>query len=504
MVSHSAKDFFYLQRSFCFAVLFVCLLSRSTLTFLAQYMNYERQQNIEKCRTKPLFLRTCYEKVHWIETVLDAKNDEAISLCHPEVYHHLRLARLILNINKKSYKESVWWAELEGIDGEFLEPESAMSLCHVELLRQMNISKFLLPICSFNDQVFHKNLLFNQFLTLQIDFSIESYEKIRILLALNHQHNQQQFTMIQNPQILPRTEVDLLNEYMIVKLYLNILQSPEPTQQFLDSHLQHIRVLLKAINDGNVLFQLLQIVFTLLFLRFEHIRKTKRRRKNSEAQSGSFSMHNNSTDVSDTTVDTLQNGFVCLKTSLKSVLNSIRLFLMGLEQMEVYETCDEELKEKFGRFLGNVDNALWRLQIVESEIVEKSKSERSVKEWIEFYEQKAAIEVTSDEEKNSPKKKVNRKKLKKRPKNVVNSDDNDEASDDPVEYQLVTETSLDNSEVRTQSRSTESQRRLRSVISKVIMSPESLVAMCMLNGDEKNVQKVIKVREKIKVFETSL
>jgi hypothetical protein len=285
---------------------------------------------------------------------------------------------------------------------------------------------------------------------------------------------------------------------MITKLYLNMIQSNDaPTDDILHS----LRVLLKTINDGTVLFRLMQNVFTLIFLRFEHIRKTKRKRKNSENPSGSNSNQNNShtTDVSEATaVDTLQSGFVCLKTNLKAILNSLRLFLMGMDQLEVYRSSSEELKGKFKELLKNIDNALWRLRIIDHEGLKKIKCHESVKEWIVLHGAKTANvqpEITSDEEKLTTRKKIHKKKLKKRPKIAVKSDENDEASDDPIEFQLVTETSLtENSENRTQSRSTEAQKRARSVVSKLLMNPESLVTMCMLKDDHENVQKVIEVR----------
>lgn len=415
----------------------------------------------------------------------------------PKVYHHLRLIRLIMQMKREAYDGDSWWSEMERIDGSFFQPESALQLCHIELQRQLYIAKFLHPMHPLDTQILSQNHIMNHFLTLQVDFSIENYETLKNLFSLNHRLNQQQFAITHDSKASPKTEVNLLNEYMIVKLYLNIIQSPEPSQEFLDVHLRQIRALLKTINDGKILFQLLQNVFTLLFLRFEHIRKTKRKRKNSETRSGSNSNQNNShtTDVSDATADTLKNGFVCLKTSLKAVLNSMRLFLMGLDQMKVYETCDDDLKGKFVEMLKNVDNTLWRLRIVDND-GEKKKSQISVKEWVTFHRVKTASviqEVTSDDENNAPKKKVNRKKLKKRPMIAAKTDDNDEASDDPIEFQLMTETSMDISEVRTQSRSTESQKRIKSVITKVLMSPESLVSMCMLKGDDENVQKIVKV-----------
>ncbi|CRL02453.1 CLUMA_CG015429, isoform A [Clunio marinus] len=343
-------------------VLYLALLSRPVHILLTHYMDYERRQTIEKCCIKSLFLSTCYEKIHWIDALLDIENDKMISS------------------------------------------------------------------------------------------------------SLDHKSN------------------DL-------------------TQEVIDSHLNDIRSLLRTINDGKILFQLMQNVFTLIFLRFEHVRKTKRKSKNSELNSDSVSNNINSqtTDVSDTTAAEmqLQNGFVCLKLSLSAILNSMRMFLMGLDKMEVYQTCSDQLKKKFAAMLVDVDNALWRLRLIDRVGKRMGKSYPKIKEWLRFYDEKVvnnnnSLDITSDDEK-SPKKKMKsqRRKLKKRPKITIVTDENDEASDDPVEYQLTTSevSKTENSEIR--SRFSDLHRKVRSIISKMLMSPESLLSICVLENDHENVQEII-------------
>lgn len=462
-------------------------------------MDYERQQVIRKCQMKSLFLRTCYEKVHWVETLLDPANDDAISLLNHEVYQHLRIFRLILNKEIRESDVNFCWTELEAINANAFQPESSLELCYIELQRQKLISQFLschLHVGGFDEKMLSGNNIMNNLLCLQVDFSINNYEEIRNLLQANHELVQQQRDILGEPQDHQRTEIDLLNEYMIMKLYLNLIQSNEPSPEVVETNLHHIRILMKTVNDGKALFQLLRNIFTLIFLRFEHIRKTKRKRKNSEMQSGFNSNQNNShtTDVSDATADNLQSGFVCLKTSLKAIVNSMRLFLMN---MEVYHSCNDDLKNKFDAMIEDVDDTLWRLQIIDNEARKREELVHSVKDWILATDLKISnvqTQITSDDEKLSPKKKIYRKKLKKRPKIAAKTDENDEASDDPVEFQLVTDNSqTENSGKRTQSRSTESQRRVRSVISKLLMSPASLVAICVLQKDNETVSKIIQV-----------
>lgn len=484
-----------------FAVLLLALLSRSVLSLLTHYMDYERQQIIRECRMKSLFLRTCYEKVHWVDTILDPANDNEISSLNHKVYHHLRLFRLIMKKEKLSGDVNHWGKELEAINANVIQPDSSLELCYTELQRQKEIFRFLtchFHVGDFNEKMLVNSNIMNNLLSHQVEFSISNYEEIRKLLHVNSERNQQQSEMIGEPRVHQRTEIDLLSEYMIIKLYLNLIQANDVSQETIEIQLHHITILLKTVNDGNTLFQLMRNAFTLVFLRFEHIRKTKRKRKNSEMQSGSVSNQNNSSyEFTDTTAETLQSGFVCLRPSLKAIVNSMRLFLMGIESLEVYQSCDDQLRKKFIRMLREVDNALWRLRIIDNERQNRGKLTYSVKEWIVTDDMKTSniqMEITSDDEKISPKKKVYRKKLKKRPKVSIKADENDEASD-PIDFLLVTENSMtENSEKRTLSRSTESQRKVRSVISKLLMSPSSLIGMSVLKGDSESVQKIINVR----------
>lgn len=426
-------------------------------------------------------------------------NDEAVSSLNHTVYQHLKLLRKIIERKKVGSDDGSWFIELESIDSSVIASQSTLELCYIELMRQSHIFKFLRRHVHVGEfDLLSSNLIMNHLLSLQLEFSINTYDDIKKLLQTNHDMNRRQLETFSVASHQNRTEVDVLNEYIIMKLYLNIIQSTDAGQEISDSQ-QHIRLLLKTINDGSTLFQLMQNVFVMIFLRFEHIRKTKRKRKNSEAQSGSVSNQNisHTTDVSDAVAETLQTGFVCLRNNLKAVLNSMRLFLMCFDQTEVFRTCDRELKDKFRTMLKHVDNALWRLRIIDSDGQKKPKSTQSVKAWISIHDQKSSkiqIEATSEDEKSLPKKKV-RKKLKKRPKTSISEEANDEMSDEPIEYQLVTETSLtENSENRTHSRSTETQRKVRSIISKLLMSPESLVAICILKDDQENIQKITQVR----------
>lgn len=384
--------------------------------------------------------------------------------------------------------------ELLQINASVIENNHILNLCMDELSRQEMIAQFMKSHSNSVIDMSKVNLLSQLLTAIPNNFKMENYEKILNLLQRNHELNLiQRHKFNSSEMIQQRTEIQLFNEYMIIKMYLaNIIH---PTNESIDVSLNHIRCMLKTINDGNVLFQLLQTVFTLIFLRYEHIRKTKFKKRGSDANSGSVSAQNNShsTEISDSVfLDCTHNGFICDKANLEAILNSMRLFLMSLDVTEAYKNSDTSLREKFSFMLKSVDNALWRLRIIAENSIENSVEKKySSSEWLTFHEDDEEIisKMTSDEEKEMPKRKVIRKKVKRRSRVLTKSnDENDEDSDN--NYHFITEsTHTEVSENRI--KSLEMHKKCESIIPKVLMKPESLVALCLINNDSKTAEKII-------------
>lgn len=447
-------------------------------------MNYERQQNADKFSGKTLFLRTAYEKLHWMSELLNAANDDALSQLDRKVFQFLRLLRMVYNAQFEH------WPDLDSIDADVVPPGSSLELCHIELKKQKIILKFLDEHehnGKFDHKILVENCIVQQLLSLRVNFSMETHEAIQKLFQDLHEFNQRQLEISNKPT--SRNELELLNEYMILKLHLDLIQSDDADSD----NLQHARSLLRTINDGTALFLLVQNVFTLIFLRFEHVQNAKRKRMNSEAQSGNVSSQTNShpTDVSDPIGDMTQSGFMCLGSTVNVIVNSLRRFLMELDQLEVYGSCDDELKIRFEMMLKNVDDALWRMQILANSC-DKLEPRKSAKSWVKFHVVAKPADISSDisgDESETQKRKVKRKKHKRRPEDY---DESYEASGDSVPPQPATETSKTEASEK-QSMKSEPRSSGNGFFSSVLMSPESLLARCMLKNDLENAQKVIKV-----------
>lgn len=496
MVSHSCFCLkLYAISSFFILALYFALLSRSSRAILDQYLEYERERLLEKpISLKFFFLRCYHQRKHWIECILNADNDSVIKKHFNEnLYNHIVLYRIILKMDKNSFVDDPTLSD-EFNQINVIENNEVLNLCMSELARQNKIAQFMKTHSSDRFIDMSKSFILTQLLNAN-NFKMENYEKILNLLNQNHHFNELQEQKFQKT-IQLKTEMQLFNEYMVIKSYLShIIQTQSSEGESIDASLNNIRGVLKTINDGNVLLQLLKTVFTLIFIRCEHIRKTKFNRRRSETYLGLITGQNNScsTEISDN-VDIHRNGFLCGKECLEAILNSLRLFLMSLDVTEAYKNSDSRLREEFSAMLKSVDNALWRLRIVTENTACTSTKKYSAREWLAFYEHENIPKMTSDEDCYVPKRKATRKRLKRRSRIMTkSSDENDEDSENDNHF-ITESTHTELSENRV--KYLESHKKCESIIPKLIMKPESLVALCIINNDSKNLEVIIKVNIK--------
>lgn len=484
-----------------FAALYFALLSRNSLTMLKLYLDYEHIRIIEKFDDRTIFLKAYYQNKHWIDVIFNHEKTNNIlsTRLSSTLYQNLQVCRTALNSTSLPFDENLSKLSLESIDSSVIHND-VIKLCFLEISRQFHISKFINSHSNSID--FTKSHLMTQLLKIPIYFTMEKYESILNVLKLNYEYNEAQLKIFSSNLDLSssKTELQLLNEYMIVKIYLvNILQERDTLDS--DASVKNIRSLLKTINDGNVIFKLMQTVMLLAFTRFDHIRRARiRHRTNEQTSNSSTSNQNNSysTDISDSAlIDSYNNsGFICSRKSLEVILNSVRLFLMSLDITEAYKNSDNSLKKKFSQLLHEVDHFLWKLSIIDSneQPIETKKKIQfySSREWLFIHDDSRLVviqEKTSDDEKCATRRKPLRKKMRKRSRISTKSDDHDEDSEngDIPDNSGATE----NSENRV--KLSDINKRPESVISKMLMNPESMIALCIQKNDYDSVRKILKV-----------
>lgn len=458
------------------------------------YLEYERNRLLEKFDERTIFLKCFYQQKHWIESVLNHQNDKIIkNNFSPAFYDIITLCKMILDDQNAIQKQIV-----KDINESSVKDNNCLHLYFLELSRQNSIDKFLNEHSEANLELdMSKNHIMTQLLSIGIPFTMEKYDLILKILNFNYENNLMQLEKLSpktNHVYTHKTEMQLFNEYMLVKLYLMKIFQKDCSQESSEIYMNHIRSLLKTINDGRILYQILQTVLYLIFIRYEHVRKTRLRQRSMESFNSSNPANiSNSTNISDVYIDSFNNqGFICSKETLEIILNSMRLFLMSLDITEAYKNCDDTLKGKFAKLLKNVDVGLWKLSVIEKNEHKKTVDINRYDEWLLIHDDtlKSIIITESDEEIYNSGNKPTRKKLRKRSKTSVSekscekdSRDKDNESMYPAENSQHSAYNVINLE----------NKRGENFIAKMLMNPVSLVSMCIKNNDDKNAVKIIRV-----------
>ncbi|KAG5677152.1 hypothetical protein PVAND_006934 [Polypedilum vanderplanki] len=477
------------------AATYFALLSRSSLYMLRQYLDYEYKRLLKKFDERSIFLKCFYQQKHWIDSVLKEENkDKLKEVWNENLYNNIQTCRIILKLNE--YDEDQLFNEYKLIDSNVIDND-ILKLCFLEVARQSEVTHFFRSHSNYSTIDTTKPHIMTQFLRQQIAFKMENYDSILNILSHNHELN-----LLQNKKFFnktsqnSKTEMQLFNEYMIVKIYLiDILQEKSNN---IDDSLNHVRTLLKTINDGNVLYKLIKIIISLIFVRFDHIRRTRlRKRANILNSSESTPSQTNSTEVSDSIfIDSYNNtGFLCTRKNLEIILNSVRNFLISMDINEAYKNYSHDLKEKFANLLRYVEKGLWKMTVIDKSFEHVSSQKIKFitsREWMFVHDNPqpiVTIEKTSDEEKNVNRKKHSRKKFRKRSKQSIMSDDRDENSDKEMIHNSFQSNSTGISENKLKMNET---KKPENIINRMLMNSESMIALCIQRNDFESAEKIIR------------
>lgn len=404
-------------------------------------------------------------------------------------------------------------SEIE-IDNEVIRND-VLKLCLLEIKRRQNVFHFLNKNSNYeliDENALAKKTIMTHLLDY-VNFRADNYDSIKYILQHNQELTEKQLEIYNtvNGKKQIKSESQLLNEYLFVKLHLDlILMTNEDNvdEELIEDSLSRIRTLYRSFDNAQKLYELIEKSLLLVFMRYEHVRKTKcdSNDSNKTLNSPTFSnLSQTNTEISDGEIlkeFKLQSGFICSQKSIEIILNSMSIFLMSNLHTDLFKNCNEDLKQKFRQLLNTVENTLWRLKMVTKGIVEtdeeNSKTFLKLSNLLKVHKNHDPInsnssEKNSDDDKKLPKKAMVRRR-KKRPKSKV-SEDNDEVSGSPSEYCNTSDTtaaSIETLNANVES-FTETHKKSKSIIPSLLMSPENLIRTCLVKNDNRNIDKITKV-----------
>lgn len=484
-----------------------------------QYFECEREKTIESFQLKSLLLQVFQNKTHWFLTMINTdavniKKNLSNHLCqHINLFKMITFSGHCVSVDSLLHFINKCSSEIE-IDNDVIRND-VLKLCFFEIKRRQNVLNFLNKNSNYetiDENALAKKTIMTHLLDY-VNFNASNYDSIKQILQHNKELTEKQleiYNFFGNKQI--KSEIQLMNEYLIVKLYLDLIMmtyEENVDEELIEASLSRIRTLYRSFDNAEKLHELIEKSFLLLFIRHEHIRKTKFHSNDSSKTLNSPTISNLSqtnTEISDGDILKelkLQSGFICSRKGIELILNSMSTFLMSNLHTDLFKNSNEDLKQKLRQLLNTIENTLWRLKIVSKDIAEKDEEDS-----ITFFKFSNLLKVhkvnndpmnSNSSEKNSDDdKKVTKKAMlrrrKKRPKSKV-SEGNDEASGSPTEYCNTSETTAVSIETLNNNVESfiETHKKSKSIIPCLLMSPENLIRTCLIKNDNRNIDKLIKV-----------
>ncbi|CAO1403533.1 unnamed protein product [Diamesa serratosioi] len=498
---------------------YLALLSRNSHNLLNQYFECEREQTIESFQLKSLLLQVFQNKTHWFLTMLNTDAVNIKKYLSNHLCQHINLFKMItfsghcVSVDSWLNFINICSSEIE-IDSEVIRND-VLKMFLLEIKRRQFVLNFLKK--NSNYEIIDENALAKKnvmtHLLDYVNFHAGNYDSIKHILLQNQELTEKQLEIYnighENNHI--KSESQLMNEYLIIKLYLDLIlmtNEDNVNEELVEASLSRIRTLYRSFDRAEKLYELIEKSFLLLFIRYEHVRKTKFQSNDSNKTLNSPTISNLSqtnTEISDGETlkeFKLQSGFICSKKSIELILNSMSSFLMSNMHTDLFKNTNEDLKQKFKQLLNTVENTMWRLKIVTKCIDNKNEEDS-----MNFFKLNTLLKVHkvnndpitsnssekySDDDKKVPKKIMMRRR-KKRPKSKV-SEDNDDESDSPSEYCNTSDTtaaSIETLNINVDS-FIETHKKSKSIIPSLLMSPENLIRTCLIKNDNRNIDKLIK------------
>lgn len=499
----------------------LALLSNPSPRMLRSYMDYEVQrrclgQNMFSERT--MFLMAMHRKTHFLEPVLSNVAREGIPRSAQDCLHLLQVIQTVNDglsrckdtfqavfvqfknqIECENLKENhrIFYHELQRIFllYEFLQTHSS------------SISRASSPISAFTAKYSVIDFLFNHvdagFFLGKLDF-----ENVRDLLLANEQMNQ----LVNQKLKAPNTnvpEIDLYQQYYVVKILAEGMLLNQSIRNYVEE-VSSICAEAKAIIDRIVnpvaYIEVLEVVYTILFYRWEHTTGTTGIRSEGSSSLTTMQESDTSDDYTDDSVflaprkvqqvhvNSEKSGFICTAMMLELVLDMLSSSAAERgKSTEFSDSLDSALSARFAVISHEISDAFWRLSLFQLD--------KSVKDSIQLsIELKAHLtssfgdmfrrSTSSDEEdddhlqrpgsagttRRRPRRKVPFRKTDDKNSSFFHSTENEKKMYESI-ISNKNGTAVDK----------------RNIISKMLGGPVSLVAVCMARGNMAEAKNIIDV-----------
>lgn len=363
----------------------VLLVSKS-LPLIDAYNAYLRNSyESDPLKKQNAFLMTTKRNIHFLEAITTGDQELVKPDFLDDVTQLVKLAILISNkptrVNMEFNFYQAVWKLFDQINAPNLD--DGPKTVFYEFARMLSLHRFVRSNRRYeylSDSIALKVLASKYNI---LDFFVKFNDGSMIANVNDYHHMRKQlvengvFNKAINPTI-PKddqrpSEVHIYDQFYTINLMIEVLLIRPMTRNYesiMQTKSAEIKKIVENIDDPLAFIETIEYLFMLLFLRWEHVRSrcfSNSKLDQSTSATTSVTHSDSSYESSDNVkrANQLQsnskNGFVCTFTILKYMLNALSSVMANRKTDE----CSESLQIRFTTMLTAIEDANWRLQLVD-------------------------------------------------------------------------------------------------------------------------------------------
>lgn len=499
-------------------ILWLCTIACEQSEIMEMFVNYYRTDiNLS---TKSIFIQAISNHKHFLDTLVFDKIPSSSKLL-TDCGHIISMAQAISNNVDKSFKRD--FNRLEQLFVGSWNKCMYIELCRLQSLHSMLIEN--IPNVRIDEINCRYNVI--DYLCQTIDMNSINFDKfIQPILIENAKYNFQlklfhptsKNDANVNTSDTIQSELDLCQQFTAIKLLLQIIQLNHHATDYdttVKQHIADVKRILQCIDTLPAYIRLLEIIFSLIFLRWEHICHSKRNSRNAYTDDFDVTPNSAASDI-DGTENYRQKsernryyrhekyGFMCNADVVDCILKTLKYSATTKKHSEELLNASEKIQTDFFRIYESITDACWRLSLFLTIDNGQSIGQHAPKNLSSMIVQHCDtknVSGSSDDE-------VGKTGTSK--KTIANSQSSSSLMRrKPRRKQPSLRKSDGDMKSKSLSQSTENERKSagdvtqisfvggekRCIVSKMLGSAEHLVTTCMRKGDINGTKHILKVSE---------
>lgn len=481
------------------------LISRKD-ELLKRFLRYEQKLKLVDDRKKYLFNQLTLKNQNCLYEFMTVVDHHTYQHHDHELSQYVRAVKLIDVFNVQAADDidmNILLKRIEPLLEEIDDPKNnqLLKIYLLELRREQLLMQFLnehssvnfVNVCHFSRQ---RKILYE--LLENVNISYKMYEKLKPLVIAHHEFVDQMLEVYNPSQIIPRKdELEYFSIILCVKIVLDLIyldEGQDDYMQVLNQSVTHIKEISKNIKEMTKRLRFCEILFTLLFIRFEDITDGPL----------PFQPHVYCNDIDTSDIDehkvmkycsrvSATTGFMACESLVRAILNFIKMYLLRIKRSHAFIEETEVNRNRHTKILDSSNDALYRLSIITkcmSQFIGGNLRIHTMhlQSLLKPHPVDDEQDLSTDEEQAGHKYHVARRRTKRPRKNKLSSEL------DKMSYSTTNSTNGSENVLLDMKCSYTSERgRPRKILNKMLSSPDTLATLCASRGDMIELKNVIKV-----------